>query len=164
METPVQQVSLVAIWIAMAAWTVAMASWYLSKNGKIQNTFWMIGLMAFGVHIWSAFDGFYGWSLDTALDETARLTEEVTGWRSGVGLWVNFAFFAALAADFAMRVFREGGVCAKQNRIVEILVIFMMINGAIVFADGPVRWFGIVLLVGLVAAVWYAKMRDRISS
>ena len=79
----------------------------------------------------------------------------------GDGKLVCFPSEQTLAADFSMRIFREGGVCKTQNRVVEVLVIFMIVNGAIIFADGPVRRFGISLLVGLVVVIWYAKVRHR---
>jgi len=158
----VQLISKIAIWAAMFGWVAAMASWYVfPQNKRIANGWWLLALVVFAIHIATAFHGFYEWSFRIALDETARLTEDVTGWRSSIGMWVNFAFFAALAADFSMRIFREGGVCKTQNRVVEVLVIFMIVNGAIIFADGPVRRFGISLLVGLVVVIWYAKVRHR---
>ena len=122
---------------------------------------WLLGLSAFAVHVWTAFDGFYSWDFSVALDETVRLTEAVTGWRSSVGLWVNFAFLAVLTADLGLRILKKGGVCKTQNRILEILVIFMIINGAVIFAIGPVRWFGSGLLLGLAAVIWYAKIHHR---
>ncbi len=146
----------------MLCWTSAMAVRHLFPEKKrVANVGWLFGLSAFAVHVWMAFEGFYGWNFSVALDETARLTEAVTGWRSSVGLWVNFAFFAVLTADLAMRVLKKGGVGKTQNRILEILVIFMMINGAVIFAFGPVRWFGSGLLLGLATIIWYAKARHR---
>ncbi|MDB4657573.1 hypothetical protein OAE61_05570 [Verrucomicrobiales bacterium] len=162
MENTVQLISKIAIWAAMFGWVVAMATRYcVPQKRRIANGWWLFALIVFAIHIVTAFHGFYEWSIRTALDETARLTEDLTGWSSSVGLWVNFAFFAALAADFAMRIFREGGVCKTQNRVVQVLVIFMIVNGAIIFADGPVRCFGISLLVGLVVVIWYANVQHR---
>jgi len=119
----------------MAAWTAAIVE-------RSRLRFRLIALACYGVHIVAAFHGSYGWSLEAAWSHTAAQTEALTGWRSGVGLPVNFAFFALLLADLRWRW-----------RFVDFVIVFMIINGAIVFADGPVRWFGVVLVV-IVAAAW----------
>ncbi|NNE92730.1 MAG: hypothetical protein HKN23_13870 [Verrucomicrobiales bacterium] len=151
MET-VQFFSKIAIWLAMLGWVAAII-----VPGK--KWLWTGALVAFGVHVVTAFHGFYGWEIETALEETAEQTEAVTGWRSGMGLWVNFAFLGILAVDLVLRYARKGGPGRIWERLIAGLVIFMIVNGAVIFASGPVRWFGIVLLAGLAVGWGRAKFR-----
>ena len=130
------------IWIAMLAWTIAIL-----RSGRL---WWTIGLASYLFHILAAFESHYHWSHEIALSETAHQTAEVTGWKSGVGLYFNFAFFAILAVDLIVLYLRGRRPFPKS---VEGLVFFMILNGAVVFGDGAVRIYGAALFVGIVV-VW----------
>ncbi|MDF1755119.1 MAG: hypothetical protein P1U89_20185 [Verrucomicrobiales bacterium] len=159
MSEVIPLLSKIAIWAAIAGWTAAIIGRYLDKSLRTLNILWLVSLIFFSIHVITAFHGFYQWSIQTALTETARLTEQVTGWRSGIGLWVNFVFFAWLAADYIDRVRKGEKYSSARNRIAEAIILFMILNGAVIFATGPVRWFGAALLLSMGATMAYAKFR-----
>lgn len=127
-----------SILVAMSGWTVALVG-----PGSWARLAWTFGLAAFLIHVGFAFGFFYAWSHETALAETARQTEEVVGVESSVGLWVNYAFTAILALD-VLQQWRSG--TRRFATAIDWLVIFMIVNGAVVFADGFVRLYGLVII------------------
>jgi len=129
------------IWLAMAAWTAAIL---LARRPNPARIVWTAALVAYLLHIVLAYAAFYEWSHRIAWEQTALDTARVTGWRSGIGLIVNYAFAAALAVDLA----RQWRGHRASSWIVG-LVVFMIVNGAVVFGEGPVRWFGIALLCAM---------------
>lgn len=131
----------VSILVALSGWAIALVT-----EEKTARLAWTLGTTAYLIHVVAAFETFYGWSHGTALAETARQTAEVTGINTGAGLWVNHAFTAVLAFD----VFQQWtGKTRRFATAIDWLVIFMIVNGAVVFADGAVRGFGIVLTLAI---------------
>lgn len=141
-----------SIWLAIAAWAAAIL---LYKNPRRARAVWAGALVAYLLHIGLAYAVFYEWSHRIAWEQTALDTARVTGWHSGIGLIVNFAFAAALAVDLA-RQWRGH----RASPWIVALVVFMILNGAVVFGEGPVRWYGLSLLCGL-ACVAAASRRRR---
>ncbi len=121
---------------------------------------WLLGVAAFAMHTLFAFHFFYQWSHSVALAETARQTSELTGFDSGSGLYLNYAFGLIWLADaiWWLRVRDEYPRRPRWiSRCLHAFFWFMIVNGAIVFGSGPVRVFGI----GLVAAMLIARGTKR---
>lgn len=127
------------IWLAMAAWTAAI----VSRGKPAAKPLWTIGLSLYILHILFAYHVFYRWNNTIAWDRTASQTAEVVGVKTGVGLLVNFAFAAILFLDLVQQWRNK----KPYRNLIDALVLFMIVNGAIVFGHGPVRWFGILLLL-----------------
>lgn len=127
-----------SILVAMSGWTLALVS-----AGSTARLAWTSALFSYLLHVLFAFSSHYGWSHATALVETARQTAEFTGFESGIGLWVNYAFGAVLAFDVLQQWL---GGRRRFASAIDGLVVFMIVNGAIVFADGAVRVYGVVLV------------------
>ncbi len=140
------------IWVAMGLWCVAMV---LPPRRELQSRWlWMAALVTYGAHILLAYQHFYQWSHQVAWEATARDTEATVGFDSGVGLLINFAFAAVLAVDLAIQWCtreRKGGAWING------LVLFLILNGAVVFGEGPVRIYGVILLVFTGIAFWFRK-------
>lgn len=136
----------VAILTAISCWGVALIS-----VGNLSRIAWTAGLIFYLLHIVFAYDAFYGWSHRIAIEKTAAETVKVTGLETGIGLWVNYAFALILALD-VMKQWYDG----KRHFFpaIDWLVIFMIINGAILFADGFIRAYGVVLIVSVTALRW----------
>lgn len=137
--------TLAAIWFAMAAWTLAMLA-----RGRPARWLWTAGLVGYAVHVIGAYAAFHGWSHAEAWRQTADDTAEVVGVRTGVGLLVNYAFGLVLAIDVITQ-WRRGR--RWRPRWVDGLVVFLIVNGAIIFGEGAVRVYGVLLLLAL-AAGW----------
>jgi len=146
--------TLAAIWLAMGAWTAAML-----VRGRSARWLWTVGLAVYGVHVIGAYGAFYGWSHVEAWRQTANDTAEVVGVRTGVGLLINHAFGLVLAID----VFSQWGRDRRwAPRWVNGLVVFLMVNGAIVFGEGAVRGYGALLILALALGwAWRCGMGVR---
>lgn len=110
---------------------------------------WRLGCLAMVAHVAWAFAAVHGWSHASAVEATARQVESVTGWRTGGGVWANYAFVLAwLAASWAWPRLKT-----PWRRLWWAVFFFMGFNGAVVFVRGPARWLGIawsvVAIVGL---------------
>lgn len=148
------------IWFAMLVWTGGIV---IPGEGRarLSRWFWTAGLLLYVIHIFFAYSEFYQWSHRVAWESTARDTLEMTGMDSGFGLLVNYAFALVLAID-VFRQWKEGG--RKGAPWIDGLVIFMIANGAIVFASGPVRWLGTALLASILCALLWRRLRVRENS
>jgi len=140
------------IWLAMLAWTVALPF----RGRESVRWLWLSGFVFYLCHMGLAFHHYHDWSQSAAWEATARDTEELTGWRSGVGLLVNYAFAVWLAIELVFQ-FRNG---KPVSLALEGFIFFMIVNGAILFGEGPVRWFGLVLSARILVS-WIQRFRLR---
>ena len=145
------------IWIAMGGYALN-CSLLMAAMERTALAAYLAGLVAFIAHVLLAFGVFYGWSHSIAYEETARQTEAVTGTASGAGLYLNYLFGLIWLLDAIVWV-RRGTAIHRRNFLLALLLhgffLFMIVNGGIVFAGGPVRWFTGALLAGLVShALW----------
>ncbi|MDF1849532.1 MAG: hypothetical protein P1U85_01775 [Verrucomicrobiales bacterium] len=147
-----------SIWIAMAAWTWGIVEGRRSSTSVFRSRApWLFGLIFYAIHIVLAYEIFYEWSHTVAWEKTALDTAAATGVKTGVGLLLNFLFGAWLIWDFSKRWNdRIGGT----RYVTEGLVFFFILNGAIVFGDGPVVALGVILCLAI-AAKWILERRQR---
>lgn len=152
-----------SIWLTLVCYT---ASVMLQLRGHQGTTawargLWTLGWLLFAAHLVLAFEHFYQWSHRVALRETARQTAEIIGWDSGLGLYVNYAFATVWLADGVWWWVHPASYSARRRAVtlaVQLFMGFIAINGAIVFGQGPVRWFGCLLLM---AVAWAAMTRPK---
>ena len=145
-----------SIWLAMIFWTAGILT-----TVPRSRSWWTCGLGAYLVHVAFAYAAFYEWSHRVAWEETARQTEELTGWSSGVGLVFNWILLGVLALDVWAQWARGQRVL---GRTIDWIVLFFIFNGAVVFGTGPVRWFGGALLLGVGLSVLVRKSRGSSST
>jgi hypothetical protein len=124
---------------------------------------WTLGALLALAHALAAFHLRHAWSHAAAQADTARQTEEALGFAVGGGVYVNYAFLALWTADAAWwwgseATFRRRP--AALDAALRVFVLFMFVNGAIVFAHGPVRTFGALVVVAVVVA-WYRRRPSR---
>jgi hypothetical protein len=125
---------------------------------------WTIGCAFFVAHVTCAFAYFHGWSHATAYEETARQTAEMTGVRTGAGLYLNYLFGMIWVVDVIAWWVRPVRVMQRARWITMIwqgFFLFMVINGAIVFGVGTVRWLGVGICLVLVWGIWRRGFRAR---
>lgn len=125
-------------------------------------TAWLLGAAAFAVHAMCAFHFFYGWSHSFAIAETARQTKELTGFDSGSGLYLNYLFGILWLAD-AVWWLRVGDRYLSRPRWLTLSLHgffwFMIVNGAIVFGSGAVRYYGVSLMGLMLVAIRRSSRR-----
>ena len=148
----------VAVFGAVAA---AIVSWAASEitRGTARRAFWSLAAVSMLVHSIAAFGTIYGWSHEVAVQATARQTREVTGFDSGSGIYVNYAFLTIWFADVVWWWRSPASYLVRppwMSRAVRGFVWFMFVNGAVIFADGWMRAIG-TLAVAAVALAWIRR-------
>lgn len=147
----------VTIWLALALYAAAQMRRRIPPTATSTRGLWPLaaGCALYLAHVVLAFDVHYGWSQATAYAETAAQTEAVIGWRWGGGIYVNYVFGLAWIVEACWwgwaRVSYEG-----RDRWLELVVrgffLVMIVNGAVVFVEGPQRWLGVVIVAVLLVA------------
>lgn len=134
------------IWLSVLAWASAEV---LRRAGADRRdaarAMYTAGVLLLIGHTLAAFELHHGWSHDAAWVSTAARTEAMTGFASGSGLYLNYLFIAAWAADAAWWWLRPRQYLHRARALdvgVFAFFTFMFINGAIVFAAGPMRIAG----------------------
>jgi hypothetical protein len=124
---------------------------------------WTLGFVLALLHVALAFHLRHGWSHAAALAETARQTEELLGFRFGGGVYVNYAFLAVWGADVLWWWGRPASFSARPvvlDGAIRAFLLFIFVNGAIVFAHGAMRVFGS-LALGALGLAWYVGRGGR---
>ena len=84
---------------------------------------------------------------------------KVFGVAWGGGIFVNYAFSGLWLTEalwWWVSPTTYQSRSQRQTMIIWGTFLFMILNGAVIFVDGPMRWVG-VLLVGGVVAIWTRK-------
>lgn len=156
-----------SIWVCLAAYFLAESLSILGgqRCNRAARAAWTVGLAALLVHIASAYHFQHAWSHAAAVETTARRTADVVGFRFGQGIYFNFLFALAWAADAAWWWVDPPGRAARPAGLslaIEGFFALLFVSGAIVFESGPVRWFalaGYLALAALVCARGAARQR-----
>jgi hypothetical protein len=156
------------IWIAILAYGTGSAIFALSENRprwhSLARLVWTIACLALLAHIASAFHFFHQWSHDAAYRDTARQTEEMFGFNSGVGIYFNYALLTLWILDVCWWWIK--GLEAYRRRpwllvaAWHTFLIFMFFNATVVFGRGLVRWLGLCVCLALLV-VWWLAWRSR---
>jgi len=114
-----------------------------------------IGCLLCMIHIALAMHFVHHWSHTRAVEHTAQITEELIGWRFGGGVYFNYLFVLVWFADVVWSWADPTGYGRRSRLVgvaVQLYLIFIAVNGAVVFVNGPVRWYGLgvcIVLAGL---------------
>ncbi len=122
---------------------------------------WTLGALLAAVHAASAFVVFYDGSHEVARVATMRQTETLTGVSFTGGIYVNYLFLATWLLDAAWWWLSPASRAARPGAVdgtVRGFIFFIMVNGAVVFADGLARGVGLVAVTA-VAACWMRRAR-----
>jgi hypothetical protein len=120
------------IWAAL--WLAVLSAWV-----RWSRWCWIGGGVCLAAHVALAFHGVHGWSHEAAVEATALQVEAVTGVRSGAGIWMNHLFLAA----WVWVAWRWDRLGLPGRRIWWGVLLFMGVNGGVVFVEGAARWIGI---------------------
>ena len=100
-----------------------------------------------------AFHFFHHWSHAHAFERT----REVSG--VGEGIYVSYLFTLLWAADVAWWWLRADRYAVRSvwiDRSLQAFMLFIVLNGTVVFESGPIRWAGLLGLAALSVAWWVA--------
>jgi len=157
-----------SIWASIVAWT-ASECLRLSHPRRVDaaRALWAAGAVLAALHVALAFQLRHGWSHASAVAETARRTGQLVGFRFGGGVLVNYAFLAVWTADalwWGLSPARYAQRPAALDAAVRLFLLFIVVNGAIVFANGPVRVLGASSLLALAVAAWVGRRQAKVAS
>ena len=125
-----------------------------NSNLQAARWWWTFGCGFFLLHVITAFHFIHHWNHSAAWESTARRTAEMTGWRSGMGLYINEAFLCLWIAD-TVQWWRNLNWPDQRWAywIVQSIFAFLMVQATAVF--GPPFWPPVTILV-IVALAWQA--------
>ena len=150
------------IWSALGAYVASEAG--RAGRGTIlgptgSRVMLTVGCLLYLAHVAAAFSSEHAWSHTAAYENTARQTEAVFGLDWGGGLYVNYAFSALWVSEAAWWWLAPNSYLERRRWIlvtVRSVFLVMIVNGAVVFVDGPMRWVGLAIVGSLVATWWSA--------
>jgi hypothetical protein len=136
----------IAVFYTIAA---AVLCWAVAE-ALASRVFWTSGALLALVHSVAAFVWFYGGSHDTARIETTRQTAALTGVDFSGGIYLNYLFLIVWLGDAAWWWVAPTSYRARPRALglaVRGFIFFVIVNGAVVFADGGARVVGFVALI-----------------
>ena len=151
------------IWFSLVAYTVGEAGrtgLWSTVGHRMSRLVWTAGCLLYLAHVVAAFSFYHAWSHGAASDYTARQTADVVGLDWGGGIFVNYAFTALWVAEATWWWLAPTRYLTRPpriDRVVRAVFLFMIVNGAIVFVEGPLRWLGLGVVVTLTVAWWRAR-------
>lgn len=142
-------------WCALFLYPFGLAAERHDRPGSGRLLF-SLGAIVFLLHVALAFCTHYGLSHELAFDRVARDTEALTGFATGVGLYLNYLFALLWLGDVAwwwLAPERYAGRSAICSLVVHGFFLFMILNGAVVFVRGWRKALGILVLLACSVAV-----------
>jgi hypothetical protein len=137
-----------SIQAALAAYFVALAM--PVRYSRAARVLWTIGVVLVWLHIAVAMFHVHHGSHAAAVEETARRTDELFGVRFGGGVYFNYVFALLWTADAAWWWLARHSYEHRPRWLALLIhgyLLFIVINGAIVFASGVTRWASMAALV-----------------
>jgi hypothetical protein len=125
-----------------------------SARAEVARWCWTWGLICFLVHLAMAFHYFHHWSHAHAFERTRQVA------RVGEGIYVSYLFTVLWGADVAYWWLRPERYASRSpwiDRSLHAFMLFIVLNGTVVFESGPIRWAGLLGLAVLAVAWWVAR-------
>ena len=150
-------------WLAMASYFVG-AILLLRARGRPTRAraarwAWAAGCDFYFWHVLAAFHFRHDWSHSNAVAHVAQQSGELIGRPIEAGIWFNYALLLVWIIDAAWLWIDERGYFHRSKSIswaLHSFILFMIINGAIVFAPAEVRWPSAAAL-GVLAWAWWRR-------
>lgn len=152
---------------AIALRIVSGASWRtsaeLSRSKQIYRACWSLGALCFVAHVVAAMHFFHHWSHASALRVTAEETDKLMGVRFGEGIYFSYVFLVLWVADAGWVLVNFRSYFARSSLLSWSLtgyLMFIALNGAVVFEGGASRIGGLVataILLLLAVRSWLLK-------
>jgi hypothetical protein len=122
-----------------------------TPTGRVARLCWSLGCLVYLVHVALAFEHYHGWSHEAAL----RHVESISGF--GPGLFVSYLFTLAWVGDVVCWWLRPARYAGRPTWIgcsLHAFLAFVVFNGSVVYATGPIRWAGAALFAVLALCLW----------
>ena len=153
----------ITIWVALVLYVIAERGKAIRPSASPPLTWprvvWSLACASYLAHVVTAFDRHHGWSHAAAYAHTAEQTAALVGLAWGGGIWFNYAFTTLWIGEAAWWWMAPASYTGRRRGLehtVRGVFLFMIVNGAVVFVDGPMRWVGVVIVVWLIWMWWTA--------
>lgn len=146
-----------AVFVTIA---LAVVGWALGE-GIGSRRAWTMGAVLALVHAILAFGVFYDWSHRVAHDAITQQTATLTGVAFPGGIYVNYLFLSVWLGDALWWWIAPASRATRPlalSRAIHGFIFFIMLNGAVVFADGWARVLG-VAAVSFVVVEYFVRTR-----
>lgn len=133
----------------------------INADDRRSRTIWSLGCLLYVTHVVSAFHHTYDWSHTVAAAETLRQTEILIGTSWSGGIFINYLFTLFWCGETAWWWLKPTDYLNRPlwvQRTTWAVFLFMILTGAVVFVEGPMRWLGASIAVTLVWT-WQACSR-----
>ncbi len=117
-----------------------------TRMGRAARWCWTWGVAAFLIHVLFAFHFIHHWSQAAALEHTRAVSGV------GEGLYASYLFTVLWIADASYWWLVPRRYAARSiwcDRLLHGFMLFMVFNGAVVFAAGAIRWVSLAALAAL---------------
>ncbi|MEM9940392.1 MAG: hypothetical protein AAF939_02305 [Planctomycetota bacterium] len=114
---------------------------------ELARSSWLLGSFFSFLHASLTMGFYHRFDHNLAWEHTANQTQRMMGVSVGVGIYFNYLFVIIWMADALWWVGSPNSYLKRSkilNRIVYGYLLFIAVNGAIVFETGPTRWASIV--------------------
>ena len=152
------------IWVALALFVAGETGRSIGSASRPPVWAWWAfttGLLLALVHTALAFEVVHNWDHGDAVRAAAAQTRSVFGAEVGWGVYVNYVFYGVWLADAAWWR-RSGDPHDRPAAVIWTLRSFYLViilNAAVIFAAGPRRALGLVLVCWL-TAIWSLRFRQ----
>lgn len=119
---------------------------------RVARWLWTAGCGIFLLHVVAAFHFQHGWSHVAAFEHVRQRTLHDTGWDSGIGLYVNYAFGLLWLAD-TLLWWRRIDWSEKRSSYWTVQIVFAFLLSQATAAFGPSFWMPIWMAVVLLLIV-----------
>jgi hypothetical protein len=126
-------------------------------RGRLTRWCWTLAWAAYLVHLGMAFHYFHSWSHDAAVEHTRAVSGV------GAGIYASHLFTLLWGADVVYWWLRPDRYARRSTWIDWMLhgfMAFIIFNGTVVYENGLIRWFGILMFSEL-AVVWIYRRLAR---
>jgi hypothetical protein len=107
---------------------------------------WSLAVATYLIHVALAFHYYHHWSHAEAYERTERMTN------FGPGIYISYLFSVVWMLD-ALFWWVAPGRYARRSTwagcLLHSFLAFIIFNGAVIFAQGPIRWWALAGFVGL---------------
>ena len=148
-------------WLALCLYPFGLAGAsprVAPEPSRKASLLFLLGGVSFLTHAVLAFVVHYDLSHAVAFEETARQTEELTGFASGSGLYLNYLFVVVWWAEILWWQSFPKKYRSRPSWITVVVhgfFLFMIVNGAVIFVPWPRRAVGLGVLVLCAFALWF---------
>jgi hypothetical protein len=140
--------------LALLYWAIAVMQMLRprSRSDSEPRLAWTLGCIAYLIHVGMAFHYAHHWSHAEAFNHVQQVGSV------GAGIFVSYFFTLLWTLDVIWWWLNPNRYENRARWIswsIHGFLVFMIVNGAIIFESGAIRWVGAAVLLGLVWRAWH---------